>query len=300
MTDRDSLWELQLFTEVVESGSIAGAARARHVTPSAISKRLAALEARLGVRLLQRTTRRLRVTPAGAELKERASKVLSALEEAEASVQRGAGALSGVVRVSAPTVLGQELIAPRLAEFCLKHPTVSVELQTSDRFVDLVAEPIDIAVRVAARLPSSGLLVRKLAELPWVLACSPAYVKTHGEPHRPSDLSAHRVLELAHAVERARMTLSRGVRTYRPAVKGPFVANGLGALRHAAVAGLGIAAFPRWFIAKELAAARLTEVLPHYRLPERAVWLVQPSRAFVPPRVRAVVDWLFAKPLTQS
>lgn len=300
MFERDALWELRLFAEVVEAGSIAAAARSLRITPGAVSKRIGALEARLGARLLQRTTRRLRVTREGAELKERAAHVFEALEAAENSVQRGAGALNGVVRVSAPSLLGQELIAPRLAEFCLKNPTVQIELETSDRFIDLLAEPVDIAIRVAARLPSSGLSARKLAELQWKLVARETYLETHGVPRRPDELESHNVLESMHAAERGHLTLRRGSKTWRPRVKGQLIASGLSSLRHAVLGGLGIAAFPSWFIADEVKKGVLREVLGSYRLQTRTVWLLQPSRAFVAPRVRAVIDALLVKPLIQS
>lgn len=294
MPSRESVWELQVFAEVVDRGSIAAASRVLRVSPSAVSKRLAALEARLGARLVQRTTRSLRVTPEGAALRERVGGVFTAIEAAEAVVGQQHQTLTGRLRITAPTLLGNERLAPLLAEFCRRHPGLEVDLDVTDRFVDLIAEPVDVAVRVAARLPASGLSVRRWGRMPWVVAASPTYLNRVAPLTRPGQLASVACLESSHAAERGAWVLHRGERSWRVRVEGPFTCSGLGGLRHAVLAGLGVAQLPRWFIAADLAHGQLVEVLPRYRLAERSAWLVTPSRAFVPPRVRALTEFLLA------
>ncbi|MFT3770318.1 MAG: LysR family transcriptional regulator [Minicystis sp.] len=292
MIDRDALWDMEVFLAVVEGGALAAAARALRVTPSAVSKQMARLEARLGVRLLQRTTRRLRPTPAGARYADHARRVVAALAEAEADVQTEGASLRGRLRVSAPTLLGQELVAPIVARFLLAHPDVMVDLDLTDRFVDLAAEPVDLAVRVAARLPASELSARKIGVVRWVLVASPAYLKRRATPKRAEDLADHACLDLAHAEDRTRWRLTAGGRAASVTVKGPLVSSSMVALHRAALAGAGIAQLPGYLVRADLAEGRLVQVLRGAELPRRFVFALQPSRALVPPRVRAFADFL--------
>ncbi|APR76119.1 Transcriptional regulator, LysR family protein [Minicystis rosea] len=292
MVDRDALRDMEVFLAIVDGGTLAAAARALRVTPSAVSKQMARLEDRLGVRLLQRTTRRLRLTPAGARYGEHARRLVNALAEAEADVQSEVASLRGRVRVSAPTLLGQEVVAPIIARFLRAHPDVIVELDLADRFVDLASEPIDVAVRVAARLPASDLAARRIGVIRWILVASPDYVKRRPAPRRVEDLGGHACLDLAHAEDRSRWRLTLAGRTTSVTVRGPFVSSSLIALRCCAMAGAGIAQLPAYLAHDDLTAGRLVQVLKHAELPRRAVFLVQPSRALVPPRVRAFADFL--------
>lgn len=292
--DRDALWAMEVFVAVTEGGSLAAGARRLRVTPSAVSKQLAKLERRLRVRLLQRTTRSLRATPAGERYGLEARRAIAAAQAAEAVGRGEAEAIAGQLRVSAPTLLGQELVAPLAARFLAAHPGVTMELELTDRFVDLVGESVDVAVRVASRLPASGLVAARIGTLAWQFVASPAYVKARGLPRRPEELAAHACLDLAHGSDRGRWRMTFGRREATVDVRGPLVATSLTALHRAAREGLGIAQLPTYLVEDDLRERRLVVVLPSAGLARRAVWAVQPSRAFVPGRVRAFVAALSA------
>lgn len=295
MVDREALWDMEVFLAIAEGGAIAAAARALRVTPSAVSKQIGRIERRLGVRLVERTTRSLRLTDAGARYADHARRVVAAVAAAEADVQAEGAALRGLVRASAPTLLGQEILAPIVARFVLAHPEVSVELDLADRFVDLAADPIDVAIRVAPRLPASQLTARRIGQIRWLIVASPDYVSRRGAPRRPEDLADHACLDLAHAPDRARWRLSAGGRAVTVAVRGPLVSSSMVALHRGALAGAGIAQLPAYLVRADLAAGRLVRVLDDAELPRRAVFALQPSRALVPPRVRAFADFLAAE-----
>ena len=189
----DRFQEMRAFVAVVEAGSFVGGADALQVSKPAISRQVAELEARLGVRLLHRTTRKLSLTEEGDVFHARCKEVLGALEEAEAEVSARRGHAVGVLKVSVPVSFGLLHLAPLWSGFMAAHPDVSLELSLSDRVVDLVDEGFDLAVRIA-RLPSSSLVSRKLSATRTVLCASPRYLKTHGRPKHPSELTRHQVL----------------------------------------------------------------------------------------------------------
>ncbi|WP_394837354.1 LysR substrate-binding domain-containing protein [Pendulispora rubella] len=287
MMDREALWNMEVFLAIANGGTLAAAARALRVTPSAVSKQLAKLEARLGVRLLQRTTRTLRATAAGERYRAHARRVIEALESAEADVQSEETALAGPIRVSAPSLLGQEIVAPIVADFLKAHPRVRIDLELTDRFVDLVGEVFDLAIRVAAELPESGLTARRIGTLSWRYFASPAYVSARGMPTRPEDLTGHDCLELAHDERRGRWQIRLRKREVEVDVRGPLVSSSVVALHRVALAGLGIARLPTFLVERDLAAGQIVEVFPN-AIPHRtSVFAVQPTRAFVAPRVRA-------------
>jgi len=290
--DRDALWSMILFLEVVERGTLAGAARALHVTPSAVSKQIAKLEERLGVRLAQRTTRTLRLTTAGMRYRDHALRVVTALDDAEADVQSEERALRGRIRVSAPASLGQRLVAPIVARFVGAHPEVEVDLDLSERLVDLVSEGIDLAVRVVPNLTSSGLTARKLGVMEWVLVASPSYLTRRSTPRSPVDLPSHVCLELAHAEDRGVWKLVVRGRPHAIAVRPAIVSSSQLALLSCAVEGAGIARLPHYLVRDALEAGRLTRVLPRATASRRSVFALMPTRAFVAPRVRAFADVL--------
>lgn len=290
--DRDALWQMQLVVATVDEGTIAGAARRMRVTPSAVSKHLLAVERRIGVRLIQRTTRSLRVTEAGARYIEQARAALAAVEAVEARASSEQSALKGPIRISAPTLLGQELLAPVIARFVKTFPEVHVDLDLADRFVDVVSEPIDVAVRIARRLPSAEYIVRRIGEIRWVLVASTQYLAEHKRLRRLEDLAEHACLELRHADDRGRWRFVRNGKQVLVSVRGPLTCSNLIALRHAIRQGVGIAQVPTYLVTSDLASGRLVTVFPRSVLESRALFLVQPSRAFVPHRVRALCDVL--------
>lgn len=295
MLDRDALIHMQLFLAVVDGGSLAAAARALRLTPSAVSKQLSRLERRLGVRLVERTTRSLRVTAAGTRYRRHARSLVATLADAEADVQAETRAVAGELRVSAPTLLGQEVVGPLAARFLLAHPEVCLELDLTERFVDLAAEPVDVALRVATRLPASGLAARRLGSFAGVIVASPDYLERRGAPRRAQDLAEHACLELAHDAERGRWRMTSGGRELAVEVRGPLVSSSLVALRRCALAGLGVARLPGYLVRDDLEQGRLVRLLPHVASARKAVFAVRAHAALVPPRVRAFIDFLAAE-----
>lgn len=292
MIDKATLWDMQLFVAVIEGGSIAAGARAAAVTASAASKRITALEERLGVRLLQRTTRSLRTTDEGERYLVRAKDLLAGFAALESDVREQRGSLSGDVRLSAPTLLGQEVVSRVVARFSVAHPEVRVRLSLVDRLVDLTAESIDLAVRISDRLRSKELVARHAGVITSIPVASPAYLERRGRPTDAASLVGHALLELEHATPRGEWTLSRRDATEVIPVRGTLVVSSLGAIHRAALEGAGIAMLPTYLVADDLASGRLERALPATYSDRRTVFVVQPSRTYVPARVRALADAL--------
>jgi DNA-binding transcriptional LysR family regulator len=293
MADRDAVWGMEVFLKILETGSIAAAARALRVTPSAVSKQLAKLEARLGVRLLRRTTRRLSPTGEGLRYAEHAGAILGAIEAAEREIAREEDTPRGKLRVSAPTLLGQEIIAPLAARFLAENPRVELELDLSDGYVDLVKESFDLAVRIAPRLRENGLIARKIGVNELILVASPRYLEGAPPLRRPRDLSQHRCLELAHSSDRGRWSLAASGRTFAVPVRDPVVcSNSLVALHRLALAGAGVASLPTYLVRRDIEERRLAQVLPSARRAQRSIYVVHAGGRLVTTRVRRFADLL--------
>jgi DNA-binding transcriptional LysR family regulator len=292
------LVSMAVFARVVDERSFTAAARALGVSKSVVSARVARLEDRLGVRLLDRTTRRVGPTEAGLELYERAARMVAAAEEATLSVEGVGGAPRGLVRVTAPPTFAELYLAAPIAVFLARFPKVRVELVTSNRLVDLVGEGFDLAVRIT-RLGGSSLIARKLAPDRLVVVASPAYLQRAGMPRVPADLARHECLHSAHLPAGGEWGF-RGLGVgHGVAGGGRLVASDAAVLREAAAAGLGLAALPESMVAPDLARGRLVTVLDRHPRPEMGVYAVHPHRRHVPPKVRALVDFLvsrFARP----
>jgi len=278
-----------LFARVVDAGSIAAAARGANISPAMASRRLARLESRLGVRLVQRTTRRLALTPAGERFHADVVAILAAVEAAEARLTGAAAVPAGVLRVSAPTSFGRLHVAPQLHRFLGAHPQVALTLDLSDAFADLVAEGIDVGVRIAAAVPA-GLDAHRLGDSRRVLCASPAYLAQAGVPVRIAELSAHRLLaaagqmpwRLVAGARRASVDRVSHVRT-----------NSSELVRELALSGVGIALRSRWDVGEALRAGTLVRVLPEWEgMRDVAIWAVHPRAPIVSPAVRAFVAFL--------
>ncbi|HEX7666884.1 MAG TPA: LysR family transcriptional regulator, partial [Polyangiaceae bacterium] len=279
---------------VLEAGSFTKAARMLGRDATVVSRRLSALEDRLGVRLVERTTRSVSATEAGEALFERARAILDQLSDAESEAGAHAGTSPrGVLRLSLPTTFGRMWVAPHLPAFLAKYPGIRIEAAFSNRYVDLVGERFDVAVR-CGQLDDSGLVVKKVADQHRLLSASPAYLAKHGAPRSPSDLARHACLGFSGLVTHPFWNLVDGsgkrvaVRT-----KGPFLADDADAVLAAAVQGLGIMLATDWFAGPELRDGRLVPVLPGWTTDERtAVYIVHPSSRLLPPKTRAFVDWI--------
>ena len=288
----DALTDIAVFVRVVERGSFTLAADDLDLSRAVVSKYLSRLEERLGARLLNRTTRRLSLTEAGAALFEASRGALERIEEAEAAVAQLQSEPRGRLRVSAPMSFGILHLGPALAEFARRHPRVTLDVRLDDRFVNLVEEGVDVAVRIG-NLTDSSLVARKLATTKAVACASPGYLAEHGEPETPEDLASHNCLVYSYlsTANVWRFTSPDG-REIPVAVNGTFRINNGIVLAEAAVAGHGILVSPSFYVAELLRSGRLKRILGLYRLRELGIHAVYPQRGHVPPKVRAFVDFL--------
>jgi DNA-binding transcriptional LysR family regulator len=291
----DRFEEMRSFVGVVEAGSFSRAAERLNLAKSAVSRRIADLEARLGVQLLNRTTRRLSLTEAGRRYHERAGRLLAELEIAEAEVSEEQAALAGRLRVAAPLSFGLAHLGPAIRDFAAANPDVRFEIDFSDRQVDLVHEGFDLAVRIA-KLSDSPLIARRLTPVRHIAGASPAYLERHGVPREPADLeSGHRLLHYSYRSAPAwRYVSPQGA----PGVVRPgtvMEANNGEFLRDAAVAGLGIIIEPSFILFREIVDGRLVPLFPGYRWPEVAAYALYPPTRRVPRRLRAFIDYLVAR-----
>ncbi len=280
--------ELAIFHAVVEAGSFSGAARQLGITHSAVSKRIARLEQRLGTALLVRSTRQMRLTEAGEAYAGETRELLARLRQVEQEITEGTGALRGRIRITAPTALGKQQLMPLLLAFMDDYPAVEIDLTLTDAIVDLVHEGMDLAVR-SAFLDDSGLIARRLTTHPRLICAAPGYLARHGWPASPGDLARHTCLFL---------NLSRGISMWglRESPRGQpgFLSNSLETLHAACLHGRGIACLPRYMVAEDLAAERLHPLLDAYRDTQvgTAISILRPETSLLPRRVRALIDYL--------
>jgi DNA-binding transcriptional LysR family regulator len=289
----DRLTALRVYRRVVELGAFAAAARDLGLSKAAISKNVSELEAHLGVRLLERSTRRLRVTGPGDAYFRRVVRILDEIEEADLEASEQAAAPRGLLRVSAPMSFGLLRLSPLVASFLGAHPAVEIDLVLNDRAVDLLEENFDVAIR-GGDLADSSLVARRLTGLRRVLCAAPGYLAARGAPLRPADLAAHDCLvySLSRAPRDWRFDGPNGAETVR--VSGRYAVNSSIALRDAAEAGAGLALLPRFAAEEALAAGRLVAVMELWRAPDSALHALHPNRRYVPPKVRRFIDHLAA------
>lgn len=289
--------DLMLFARVAEAGSFSRASERCGLPKATVSRRIAALEAKLGERLMTRTTRRLAITEFGERILEHARRLLEETEAVGALAQHRQATPQGTLRVSLPPGFLDELdLVPFLIEFAGLHPEVRLELDISPRRVDLVAERFDLAVRVAARLPDDATLVaRRLIDLEHGLYASPAYLARHGRPIAPDDLAAHAALRLiASDGDPQPWKLVRDGERWEGLPPGQLAVNSIGLVCTLAAHGMGIAGLHERAAAALVARGLLERVLPGWRLPTMSVWCVMPGRRLLPARTRAFVAMLAA------
>lgn len=288
----DRLTEMEAFLRVVEQGGFTEAAKKLGLSKSAVSKHVSALEARLGARLLNRTTRRVSPTEIGLAFFDRVSRLLAEAGEAESMVTAMQAAPRGELRVSAPVSFGIRHLGPPVADFLGMWPDVSVHLVLDDRYVELVAEGFDLAIRIG-RLPDSSLVARKLAEADLVLLAAPAYLARAGIPQDLDDLGAHALLHYSNNATgnlwrlRSASGEERDIR-----VGGRFSANNGDVLLAAARRGIGIAMVPTFFLDTPASLAGLVRVLPDLPPQRVGIYAVYPPGRFTQPKLRAFIDFL--------
>jgi DNA-binding transcriptional LysR family regulator len=288
----DRIAAIQAFVRVVEAGSFARAAQRLRSSTSSISRQIAALEQHLGARLLNRTTRKLSLTEGGQAFYERSVQLLGELEEAEQLVGAVAATPRGTIRLTCPRNLAARQVAPVIARFATRHPSVRFDVTVSDGLVDLVEEGFDLAVRIG-RIGSEGLVGRRLGQVKQIVAAAPSYLRASGAPRAPSDLAAHRALTYAYAPTPNLWRLIGPDGTgHDVRVSGPLVANNGELLIASATAGLGLVMVPEFMLEPELAANHLVRVLPGYEGPVLDTWAVYPSRRHLSAKVRLFVEHL--------
>lgn len=282
------LKELESFVLVAQRGSLTAAAQIEGVTPAIIGRRLDALEDRLGVRLLTRTTRKLTLTQEGEAFFEDCQRILADLANAEAQVALGSTRATGHLKVTAPAGFGRKHVAPLLREFLRAHPEVSASLDLSDRTVDLVGEGFDCAVRLGGLVDSSLVAVR-LGEMRRVVVGSPAYLQRKGVPRTLADLAAHDCLSLPTQPGWDFVVAGKPV-LFKP--PGRFACNDGAVLHEWALAGMGLAWRSLWEVGDDLRWGRLVSVLDEFAPPPVGIHAVFPQRRHLPLRVRLFIDLL--------
>ncbi len=288
----DNLEGLPVFVRTVREGSFSAAARALDLTPSAVSKQIGRLEDSLAVRLFNRTTRRLSLTEEGAAFYERASRILADLDDAAASISSLRAVPRGRLRVTMPSGFGVIHLLPVLPAFYARYPEVALEIDLNDRFVDMVEEGFDVALRIGD-LSDSSLIGRRLAANRRVLAAAPGYLDGVAPPQTPADLATHNCLVYTYRAQRHDWHLvdEAGAETV-VTVGGTLETNNPMMLRGAALAGIGMVLLPLWLIGPDLKAGRLRRVLPDYHWPDSAIQVVYPPGRHLSARVRCFIDFL--------
>jgi DNA-binding transcriptional LysR family regulator len=290
--ERLDLLDVGLFMRAAALANLSAAAREFGLSPAVASARIAGLERMLGARLLHRTTRRVSITQEGEIFAAHARELLDAAEAARASVGQAREHPHGRLRVTMPSSLGRQHISPLIPAFLRAYPGVSVDLRMTDQIVDLIDEGIDLAIRIGA-LKDSTLVAKKLASNRRVLCASPAYLAAHGTPRHPADLAGHECVILADQRDWSFVTPT-GVIDVR--VSGRLVTDNGEVIRDALAAGVGIGLKSTWSVAPLIASGELVTVLDDYPLAQTvAIWAVYPSRAFVPPKTLAFIDFLAAQ-----
>lgn len=287
----DQFKQISTFAEVVSKGSLSAAARAEGVAPSLVGRRIDALEQRLGVKLMQRSTRKIALTNEGMAFLEDCQRILSALEEAEAAISVRNASATGQLIISAPAGFGRQHVAPLIPSFLAEHQQVSVTLNLNDRFVDLIGDNIDVAIRIAT-LTDSSLIGVKLADNQRVVVAAPSYLKRFGRPETPEQLARHNCLAFNNDGSQRGWTFLQNGKKVTMKVSGNMVCNDGEVLHDWALAGKGLAWRSMWEVGAELASGQLVSVLDDYAAPDHDIYAVVPQRRHLPLRTRLFIDFL--------
>lgn len=287
----DAFEQMRAFVAVVDAGSFVRAAEGLKHSKTAVSRRVAELEARLGTRLLHRTTRKLALTPEGEVFVERCRQALGIVAEAEAELTDRAGEAIGPLRVNVPVTFGLLHLAPLWPDFMARHPKVLLDVTLSDRVVDLVDEGYDLAVRIA-QLRTSSLVSRPLASTRMVLCASPDYLRAHGTPKHPSEIARHAVISYTLMAMGEQWDFDGPEGSVSVKVSPRMRTNNGDTCCEAALRHQGLVLQPTFLLGPHLQSGALVEVLPQYRSIELGVYAVYPTRKHLQPKVRALVDFL--------
>lgn len=288
-----NLDDLTVFVRVIERHSFSAAARDLHLAPKTVSKQIARLERALGTTLFERNTRNLRITGEGHAIAERARVALAVLEEVQELATGASQELNGSIRLTAPTPFGRKFVAPAIHDFCRLHPRVGFDLRLSDQVQDLYSGDLDLAIRMG-ELADSRLVARRIADNRRILAASPAYLESHGQPAQPEELEQHNCLVFAYpGLLQSTWPLRKGRREVPIAVSGTLCSDSGDVLHAWCLAGLGISLRETWDIHEELRDGRLVRVLPEWEASLSKISIVRARREPVPRRLTAFSDFLF-------
>lgn len=287
----DQFKQISTFVDVVARGSLSAAARAEGIAPAMVGRRLDALEERLGVKLLQRTTRKIALTNEGTAFLEDCQRILAELAEAEAAVSERSAHATGHLMISAPAGFGRQHVAPLMPSFLAEHRDLTLTLNLNDRVVDLIGEGIDVAIRIAD-LSDSNLIGVKLADNKRVVVASPAYLKRHGTPRSLDDLARHNCLAISSEGSQRGWTFRHNGKNVTIKVPGNMVCNDGAVLHDWAMAGRGLAWRSMWEVGTAIDSGKLATVLDEFAAPGNDIYAVFAQRRHLPLRIRALVDFL--------
>ncbi|MBU0587583.1 MAG: LysR family transcriptional regulator [Gammaproteobacteria bacterium] len=294
----DRWTEIELFVQVAETGSMSRAAEALNLSNAAASRHLSSLEDRLAARLVERNTRRLFLTDTGQEFYNRAKSILAELKDAESTVNASTLNPTGMLRISASLSFSMHHVAPLLREYTQRYPNVTVHLEAANRYMDIIDNNIDVAIRTREYEPDSNITIRRLGETRRILAASPRYLARHGFPKTLEDLHQHHLLIYLHANHPDELRFTREGQTTTLSVKGLLESNDGQILRAAALDGMGILVQPTYILYDDIVAGRLVPVLDAWELPRLTINLAYPSRKHLSAKVRTFIDFIaehFAK-----
>ena len=287
----DQFKQISTFVDVIAKGSLSAAARAEGIAPAMIGRRLDALEERLGVKLLQRTTRKIALTHEGTAFLEDCQRILAELEDAETAVSERSAHATGHLLISAPAGFGRQHVAPLLPSFLAEHRDLTLTLSLNDRVVDLIGEGINVAIRIAS-LSDSNLIGVKLADNKRVVVASPAYLKRHGTPRSLDELAKHNCLAISSDGSQRGWTFRQNGKNVTLKVAGNMVCNDGEVLHDWALAGKGLAWRSMWEVGTEIESGQLQTVLDEFAAPGNDIYAVFAQRRHLPLRIRALVDFL--------
>jgi DNA-binding transcriptional LysR family regulator len=287
----DRLRAMEIFVQAVDAGSFSAASRNLNTSVASVTRYVAHLEERLGIRLIQRSSRKLSLTEGGSAYYTPCRQILDDLADADSEVGATAVQPTGVIKLSVPVSFGIHHLAPRWPDFLARYPDISLELSVTDRLVDLLEDGFDAAIRVG-RLIDSSLVARKLAPARMVVCAAPAYLARHGTPDTVASLAEHRCLSNSYMTPGDDWTLCRQDEACKVRVAGRVHANNGDTLRAAALAGQGIIAQPSFLVGPDLAAGRLVELLPGWEMQELGIYAIYPSRRHMSAKLRVLLDYL--------
>lgn len=285
-----TLADLHTFVAVVEAGSFHQAAERLNTSAASVSRRISALEQAMDTRLLNRTTRTMRLTDAGKQYYDDLQNVLTALQESEDKLKAGNAVISGSLRIAAPMSFGIERVSPLLPEFMTRYSDIHIDLMLEDRETDLYVEGIDIALRIG-ELRDSSLIATRLCPIDFVYCASPKYLAEHGEPQSYNDLKNHRCLHYSLTKTKRQWGISNEPAQF----KGQLTANNGKVLSDAAIAGIGIVMLPRFIVEDALIRGKLKTLLSDYTPKPTYLYALRLSRQFTPAKVKAMIDYLSEK-----